>query len=239
MKFDNIKNIDKLSYEQLNESIFLTSDIDWCSDEVLSFMLDIVEKYNVKITFFITHDTPLLARMRNNPNIELGIHPNFNLLLNGNTKYGKTFREVIDFYLALVPDAVSVRSHSLTQNSRILADLSLRGLKFECNSYIPFFNDIVLKPFKGCSELTSVPHFWEDDFDCERGLKTDLIFGKEGLKCLDFHPIHIFLNIENIKRYEKIKQFHLDFKRIQKYRYKGYGVNSFLLDLIKKVENQL
>ena len=95
MKFENIKNINLENPSSWEDKIFLTFDIDWCSDEVLSFTLDIIEKNNIKATFFVTHETLLLERMRDNPKIELGIHPNFNFLLNGDFRQGSSSKEVV------------------------------------------------------------------------------------------------------------------------------------------------
>jgi hypothetical protein len=131
--FDRIRDIDS----DFNRKIFLTFDIDWCSDKVLSFLLDILEKYNVRATIFVTHDTYLLDRIRENNNIELGIHPNFNFLLNGDFRLGKNVEEIIEYCLKLVPDAISVRSHSMTQSSTILSNFAQYGLKYDCNHYIP------------------------------------------------------------------------------------------------------
>ena len=43
--------------------------------------------------------------MRANQNIELGIHPNFNPLLNGDFRYGKSIDEVIKYYKKIAPEA--------------------------------------------------------------------------------------------------------------------------------------
>ena len=102
---------------------------------MLSYTLDIIEKHNIKATFFVTHETKLLVRMWNNPNIELGIHPNFNPLLNGDFRYGKNFEEVIEYYKNIVPEAVGVRSHSMTQNSPILDTFEKFGLIYDCNTF--------------------------------------------------------------------------------------------------------
>lgn len=137
MKFENIKNINLENSSSWEDKIFLTFDIDWCSDEVLSFTLDIIEKNNIKATFFVTHETKLLDRMRANPNIELGIHPNFNPLLNGDFRYGKNIDEVVGYYKNIVPEAVSVRSHSLTQSGVIFPIFEKNNLIYECNTFIP------------------------------------------------------------------------------------------------------
>ena len=57
MVFENIKNINVINPSSWKDKMFLTFDIDWCSDEVLLYTLDIIEKYNIKATFFVTHET--------------------------------------------------------------------------------------------------------------------------------------------------------------------------------------
>ena len=106
MNFEKIKTINVKNKPSWDGKLFLTFDVDWCSDEVLSYTLDIVEKYDINSTFFITHQTALLDRMRENPKIELGIHPNFNPLLNGDFQYGRSIREVIEFYKKIVLELI-------------------------------------------------------------------------------------------------------------------------------------
>jgi len=62
----------------MDKNIYLTFDLDWACDCVIEDTLLLLEHENVPATIFVTHDTPLLKRMRENPNIELGVHPNFN-----------------------------------------------------------------------------------------------------------------------------------------------------------------
>ena len=235
MKFENIKNINLENPSSWQDKLFISFDIDWCSDEVLSYTLDIVEKYNIKATFFVTHETKLLERMRNNPNIELGIHPNFNPLLNGDFRYGKNINEVIKYYKNIVPEAVSVRSHSMTQNSHILDSFEKAGLIYDSNTFVPYSSDIELKPYKHWTKkLIKVPYFWEDDvhFIMSWGGNADRFVKHKGLKVFDFHPIHIFLNTENIDRYENSRVVHRDFEKLKEYVFAGYGTRSFLIDLI-------
>lgn len=92
MKFSTFKKIVVDDPRTWTDAIFLTFDIDWAHDEVLNDTIDIVERAGVAATWFVTHDTPVLERLKHNPNFELGIHPNFNYLLQGNSKNGKTAR---------------------------------------------------------------------------------------------------------------------------------------------------
>lgn len=240
MKFENIKNINLENSSSWEDKIFLTFDIDWCSDEVLSFTLDIIEKNNIKATFFVTHETKLLDRMRANPNIELGIHPNFNPLLIGDFRYGKNFEEVIEYYKNIVPEAVGVRSHSMTQNSPILDTFEKFGLIYDCNTFIPYSSNIEVKPYNHWTDkLIKVPYFWEDDVHGIYGWKWDVkqFSNYNGIKVFDFHPIHVFLNTEHLDRYEKSREWHNCEENLPKHRYEGYGTHSFLIDLLKEINN--
>src|SRR5687767_66509 len=51
--------------------VFLTFDIDWAHDGVIHAAADMVEEADVAATWFVTHDTPALERLRANPRFEL------------------------------------------------------------------------------------------------------------------------------------------------------------------------
>jgi hypothetical protein len=142
---------------------YLSLDIDWAHDDVLADTIDLVEEYHVSATWFVTHNTPLIARLRSHPRFELGIHPNFNFLLNGDCRAGCDAAEVVDRLMAIVPEAKSVRSHSTTQSSGLLDLFLRRGLTHECNAFIPVQSGISLKPWRLWSNLTRVPYNYEDD----------------------------------------------------------------------------
>lgn len=219
------------------DNIYLTFDMDWCSDEVLSYVLDLIEPFDIKATFFVTHKTPLLERMRKNKNIELGIHPNFNFLLNGDFRYGKNMQEVFNYYKEIVPLAKSVRSHSMTQNSYMLNIFHKEGIEYDCNTYIPYSSQIELKPYMYAREhIIKVPYFWEDDLHCLSKWSWDIkeYVEHKGLKVFDFHPIHVFLNTESLDRYDDAKEYFNDFEKLSKYKNTlTCGIKDFLIDIIK------
>lgn len=121
------------------DALFLTFDIDWAHDDVLNDTIDLVEEAGVAATWFVTHDTPVLKRLRDNPKFELGIHPNFNYLLEGGDRNGCNAREVIERLRVIVPEATSVRSHSMTQSTGLL-DLFVRGGHTRFESFHPHSN---------------------------------------------------------------------------------------------------
>lgn len=236
LKTDLIRNIKPGPSGSNGEKIYLTFDLDWCSDFVLADTLDLLEQRDVHATFFVTHDTPLLARMRENSKFELGIHPNFNPLLEGNSRYGGTSRSVIEFFMSVVPDAVSARSHSLVQGSGILKAFTEAGITHDCNLLLP--GD--LKPeafFHWQHDLIRVPFFFEDDVECLADwsnldrLRSNL----EGdfLKVMDWHPIHLYLNSDSMSRYEKSRRAHQDFSQLPAFvNRRDYGAREFLQEIL-------
>ena len=201
--------------------IFLTFDIDWADDAVIEATIDLVEQAGVPATWFVTHDTPVLARLRANPSFELGIHPNFlPLLMQGNPRNGATAGEVVDRLLEIVPEAKSVRSHSLIQSGRLLELFRDKGLTHEANSFIPEQSGMALRPWIDWFGMIKVPYFWEDDFWCEAPARASIeeVHARPGIRGYDFHPIHVFLNTDRLSRYEEARPAFGDAEALERHR---------------------
>ena len=227
----------------LRKQVYLTFDIDWARDEVIGNALDIVEKADVSATVFVTHDTPLLARMRENPKIELGVHPNFVPLEKVHfdvTDFISWARYRLEGYKKLVPEATSIRSHGLTQNSKLLDLMKDMGYLRESNLLITLSSGLTLTPFYHWNGLLRVPYFWEDDIHCvemARGTyknwRIEPFVYSNSIKIFDFHPIHLFLNTEKLERYEKARPYFKQGNELHKYiNYGEEGDRIFLEQLI-------
>lgn len=206
--FGNISEINVSASKTWRDIHFITLDIDWAHDDVISYAIDILEKHNVKATWFVTHSTPVLDRLRANPNFELGAHPNFNPLLNGgSSENAGGARKVLDALLEIVPEAKSVRSHSLTQSSILLDIFKEYGFTHDCNHFIPHESGVILRPWSHWNGLVRVPHLWEDDVEAMVADSnfSSLLAIKNEIKVFDFHPIHLFLNTEATTRYVDAK----------------------------------
>lgn len=66
----------------MKKEIYLTFDMDWAIDEVLEYFYELIEECQVAATLNVTHETPLLQKFECSRKVELGIHPNYNDLLN-------------------------------------------------------------------------------------------------------------------------------------------------------------
>ena len=205
--FARISSVDPADPQTWEEKLFLTFDLDWAADAVIADTLDLIEPLGIEATWFVTHDTPVLERLRGNPLFELGIHPNFNFLLAGDPRNGANAEDVLDRLLAIVPEAKSVRSHSLVQGGRLLQLFRAKGLTHESNAFIPEQSGILLKPWVDWFGMIKVPYFWEDDFCCEAETNTPVedLVRRPGVRGFDFHPIHVFLNTEDLDRYERAR----------------------------------
>lgn len=203
-RFGLVREIDPDRPETWEGRLFLTLDIDWATDRVIEDSIELVESLGLRATWFVTHATPMVDRLRANPDFELGIHPNFNFLLEGDPRNGANAGEVIDRLLDLVPEARSVRSHAMTQSSNLTALFRDKGLTHDANHFIPEQTGIALKPWRHWWKLVKVPYFWEDDIHCLSETNTPMaeLVGRPGLRVFDFHPIHLYLNTECMSRYE-------------------------------------
>lgn len=230
--FATISSVDVANASSWDRRSFLTFDIDWAHDEVIADSLDLVEKADIAATWFATHDTPLLHRIRENPKFELGVHPNFlPLLMQGSQSNGANAEEVLDRLLAIVPEARSVRAHSLVQSGRLLQLFRAKGLTHEASCFLPAHSEMVLRPWVDWFGMVRVPYFWEDDFWCEAQQNSELseLEARKGIRGYDFHPIHIFLNSETMARYEGARSHFAFPERLREHRNSGdVGVRGIL-----------
>lgn len=185
----------------------LTLDVDWAPDDAIDFAAGVLADHGVKATWFLTHDSPAVARLRERPDLfELGIHPNF---LAGSS-HGATPEEVLDYCMRLVPDATSMRTHALVQSTPLF-DLVLRRTPIRCDASLLLPHapriDLVEYQWRGTT-LLRLPYHWEDDIEMLRdrpSWELDDALAGEGFRVFDFHPIHLFLNSADMRPYEALK----------------------------------
>ncbi len=230
----------------------LTVDVDWAPDYMIDYMADAYTTAGVKCTWFLTHASPAVDRLRNNPLFELGIHPNF---LEGSS-HGKTEDEVIRHCLDLAPGATSVRMHALHQNSRIMWKLRHDyNIKVDCSLYLPRTPHLI--PHTLCHSaadvpLVRIPFFWEDDVECLRKDKSwdiaNPALHTHGMKMFNFHPVYVGLNEDDFTRYESVKRelcvgrqlSTLTREELQPYTSDEAGVNTIFTRLLNHIrENNL
>lgn len=217
---------------------YLTFDVDWAHDEIIEDCYNLISCYKVPSTWFVTHKFNLLGSFKNDQKIELGIHPNFNNILFEKEK--KKSVEIIEEIMSLVPASKSIRSHSLTQNERLVDIFHDFGLSHISNFFIPHSSKIDITPFYLWNKMVVTPHFWQDNVSLKMSLsfplKDNSLFG---FKVFNFHPIHIFLNTNNLDVYENTRSIHHKPKELIKYRERGEGVRSQLISLLDSINSNV
>ena len=233
-KFALISEIKPSIKETWYDKLFLTFDIDWAHDEIIWDTLEILREFDTPATFFFTHKTKIIDDVVSFGKHEIGIHPNFNQLLISNQKE-QCAKDIIFDLMEIVPNAVSVRSHSTTNSSILCKTFRTFNLTHECNFFIPDFSGIELKPWKNWTGMTMVPYFWEDDVACIEKEVTQItkLINSKSLKVFDFHPIHVFLNSADLELYSSLRNMHKNPIELIKYRNHSYGTRDRLIELLK------
>jgi hypothetical protein len=238
--FGTISEIKPDAEDTWSNKSFITFDTDWANDDVLLDTMELVENYRCGATWFITHETKAVEKLRNNRQFELGIHPNFNCLLEHKKDFGRNAADVLQRLHSIVPEATTVRSHSMMQSSRLLNMFRENGFTHDANHFIPHHAGINVKPWVLWNGLYRVPYIWEDDlhhlFECggiTQQSPRDIVLTGQGLKVFDFHPIHVFLNTESVDRYKRTRALHQKPQELVKHRFKGYGTRNRLVELLR------
>lgn len=228
----------------MNETA-LIFDVDWAPDFAVEYAVEILASRNVKSTWFATHESRTLHVMRAHSDLfELGIHPNF---LPGST-HGSSPAEVLSHCMELVPEAASVRSHSLVQSTVLLDHIMRRGtITADVSTFLPRHPALQACPYRrGGRELLRVPAFWGDSYEMHLpapSWRPEALLTVPGLKVFSFHPMHLYLNSPSPETYEKIKRNEGSVRRLSKRgaeasRHRGEGAASFFERLLALCSGQ-
>jgi len=190
----------------VNEPI-ITLDFDWAPDFVIEYCAKILSEKKVKATWYVTHQSPILETLRSNKLFELGIHPNFLI----SSTQGDSLRSVLTNLKKIVPEATTVRTHSLIQSIPLISEFHKFGIENDVSVLLPRTNG--LSPhFSKYFKLIRFPYYWQDDIamaEEENWEISSIDYQENGLKIFDFHPIHIYLNSKTMMNYNIIKESNL------------------------------
>ncbi len=214
-----------------------TSDIDWASEYAVSETLGMFAQFGIKPTFFVTHKSVALEEAAKSGAADVGIHPNFM----PDSSQGKTFSEVIDFCMKLVPGAEVFRSHRYFEVNDIVESLVSRGIK--CSSNICSMMENVPPYVHRCGNI-SFPVYFEDgayllqNMDLNFSKVKGDFFAAGGLKVINVHPMHMMLNTPYFKYTRDVKDRltrdewrNLDAVAIAKLGSDRPGIRNFVLRL--------
>jgi len=207
----------------MNESIVcITSDLDWVSDEILLYELELIEDFNINITIFCTHSLNIKITKH-----ELAIHPYFRSI--------DSEEEEIIRLRKIFPNAVGARAHSLYFRSSLVDKYIKYGFIYDSSYLCPL--QINITPFY-IKNLIEIPIFFGDYYFLSLNNKNIKNFDynlllHEGIKVFNIHPIHVYLNTCDLNQYLKYKKYGLQNNIINN---KTYGIRDFLVDLLEFIE---
>jgi len=197
-----------------DNKITLTIDIDWVADDVIEYVAEILLKYNIKATWFVTHKSPAIKTLFKRKDLfKTGIHPNFL----PNSTQGRTMREIMDYLLDICPGAQIMRTHGLYQSSLMFAFIieNYPQIKIDASLFIPAAKNLHVHKFYAQPSyperfIYRIPFLWEDDFtmiSAHPNFKFKVNnFPGYGVKVFNFHPIHIALNSSSWIKYTNLKR---------------------------------
>jgi len=220
------------------ESTLITIDNDWAPDFILSHVSNILCNRGIKATWFVTNDSSFLETLKKNKLFEVGIHPNFA----SNSTQGEDPDSILYNLKKIVPEAKSSRSHSLFQSTHLFRKFDKYGIENDVSLFLPKIINSQPHYLKFVN-LYRFPFTWEDDIALLEN--DDLNISKynlRGLQIFNFHPIHIYLNSNNLVLYQKLKAdigiINLTEENIKQYINNGEGVKTFFLSLLDLINSK-
>ena len=224
----------------INETL-LTFDCDWAPDFVINDIINLLDAEKIKATFFITNNSQILKKLRGNKLFEIGIHPNFF----PKSTQGSNEDSILNNLKQIVPEAKSIRTHGLFQSTPLVKKFQEYGIENDLSLFLQNTPNIVPHHSKFFN-LFRFPYFWEDDVAITEKVNwsfEDSLYHVNGLKIFNFHPIHVFLNSNNMDNYENLKK-EIGLEQLNEENIKNYvnqsdiGVKSFFIEIISSLKNK-
>lgn len=227
-----------------DKAIFcFTSDVDWASEAALKRNQTLFDRFGIPLTYFVTHESPYLASLRQKDRVTLEAHPNF---MPGSS-HGESLGDVVDTIRAITPGARCYRNHryyDVTDSSTLLRD---KGFTYDSNHFSFLYKS---DPFVHFTGTVRFPVFWEDGTHLYRKLDLDFksfrdCFAAPGLTVIDTHPMHMVINSPSFEYTKKVKsklsraQWNdLNEVVLNAIEYEGPGIRNFVVDLLTWVRDE-
>ncbi len=222
------------------ETVFaIVLDVDWAPDFVIDETAALLKELGIRASWFLTHASLAIERLRDHPDFELGIHPNF---LEGSTQ-GASEEKIIDYCLKIVPHAVSMRTHAYFQHSLLFNTINrTTNIENDASVFMPLTRDLhPSRYWTGGRYINRFPVFWEDDNELKKP-EPDINFAPNlvdspGLKIFAFHPMLLTLNSASIQKYHVLKNDFRNFNELNHESIQPYvnnkerGIKDFLENL--------
>ena len=224
----------------MSKQVLFTMDIDWVSEPVMKITIDYIKQLNIPFLIFQTHISESLVK-ETSPLITFELHPNF---CDG-SDHGKTTKDVIETICKFPHKGQSIRAHKYFMPDDAIKHIDHCDFKYTLNN---FTNLNYQKPVKITDKLTEIHTFFEDGFYLKnkQPLDVDLVISKmksDGVYVFNLHPIHMAFNEKDYQLTRNFKDTmtkdeyrSISTEFIDKNKYNGYGIASFIKDLVKELK---
>jgi len=211
-------------------------DIDWVSEPVIRYALDFVKCLNIPCVLFQTHYSEVIHNEQSSLFIK-ELHPNFC----ENSDHGSNIKAIINHMNQLEHRGIVIRAHKYYMPEDAVRVYGKLGFRFSMNNYTDMK---YIKPYKILGDINELNTFFEDGFYLKQQLPLDTNYVlkkmiSDGIYVFNIHPIHLAFNANeysltrNFKdRMTKNFYRNIDDDFIKKHSFYGYGIRSFLTDLI-------
>jgi hypothetical protein len=217
---------------QFEGTIGLSFDLDWAPDYVLEALFELLAPLELPVTFFCTHTSPAVRRLLSLPGSEAGLHPN---LQDADDEEG-----ALSSLGAIFPGATGIRVHRLYYHSGLLPLFHRQRLEYLSNDLMHL--EAGLAPHYDWSGMIRLPIYWEDDVHALLSpgdySPARLALGSAGMKVMNFHPIHLFLNTDRFERYEGCRDGVADRAFVEPHRNRGAGIRTLFEELTAEISKE-
>lgn len=208
----------------INNEVLVSMDMDWAPDALIEDSVNLLNEHGVSATLFLTNPTRVDLTGH-----EIALHPNFD---------GADLLSPVAKLLDCFPGAVGTRSHSLFFSYRLVEVYEKLGIRYQSN--VIAYKQCRLHGFQISRHVAEIPIFFMDNIHLlmepeSAAFNVDgLALAEPGLKVFDFHPIHVYLNTDNLDRYNAAKSSYQDPRQLMRFRNReGKGTRDLFVDLLR------
>ena len=211
----------------MDAEVYLTLDTDWAPEHILEALYSELSSSGAAFTLFCTHESAAIRKFAQLRQCEIALHPNFLV--------DRSEDAVLSDLAKLFPGTKGIRNHVLYYHSRLAALLHKQGLEFISN-HVRFLNSH-LEPYYDWTGLVQFPIYWEDDIHCtyfDKRFELNMLkLETPGLKVFNFHPVHWYLNTNDMPMYFNAKVDLKEPAKAAKHQNSGKGIRTLFDGVLK------
>ena len=213
--------------------IILSLDTDCGNEDVVKNTIDILlGNYINKFTIFATENFYIFNTLP--PTVEIGLHPYISSISEAEEK--------ISSLKNTFPLSVSLRNHTLFNSARLFPIYNRQGIRATSN-YLSFLSKNIT-PIRLPYDINEYPIYFMDDAYIilynhpDKFSVGSLKLNSPGLKVLTFHPIHIFLNTNDLAQYSKSKNNFNNIRKLKRNINKNKGIKNLFIDTLQYIKKE-